>query len=106
MRYALAFLLIPACLMLLVPLQLAAQTPDPTGPSVRVDQLAAEVSGIDIAWRCFENITVVVWGSEGSVGDDSDGFSIQARFFRGREPRGPQQQVNTFTAGDQMHPEV
>lgn len=50
---------------------------------------------------------VVVWASEGSVGDDADGTSIQARFFFPPSGTpGPQFQLNEVTAGDQGRPDV
>ena len=80
--------------------------PHPTGPSIRVDSMPTANRGLDVAWRCFEDVTMVVWGSYGSVGNDADGSSIQGRFFLGREPHGPQLQINVFTDGDQLIPEV
>lgn len=50
---------------------------------------------------------VVVWESYGSVGDDSWGYSIQARRFDAAgAPLGPQFQVNTYTTDSQKWPEV
>jgi hypothetical protein len=80
--------------------------PQPTGPSVRADTLAAAVAGVDVAWRCLEDVTMVVWAADPSVGDDQDGWSIQARLFRGGQPLGGQRQVNRTTAGDQIAPSV
>ncbi len=50
---------------------------------------------------------VVVWRSYGSVGSDSSGFSIQGqRYASDGSTAGGQFQVNTYTTGEQGHPEL
>lgn len=50
---------------------------------------------------------VIVWQSDGSVGNDNDGLSIQARLYDGNGlPKGWQFQVNSYTTGNQFAPAV
>jgi len=49
---------------------------------------------------------IVAWRSVGSPGDDSDGTSVQGRWFAPNGVPENQFQVNTFTTGDQEHPDV
>lgn len=50
---------------------------------------------------------VVVWQSNGSLGSDSDGYSIQARLYDGNGlPKGDQFQVNSYTTSNQVAPAV
>lgn len=50
---------------------------------------------------------VVVWQSSGSDGNDSAGYSIQARLYDGNGlPKGNQFQVNSYTTNNQASPAV
>lgn len=50
---------------------------------------------------------VVTWQSSGSTGNDTAGYSVQARRFTDTgTPAGPDFQVNTYTFGDQGYPSV
>ena len=50
---------------------------------------------------------VVVWGSQGSAGTDTDGWSVQGqRFASNGAPLGAQFQVNTYTTSTQYDPFV
>ena len=50
---------------------------------------------------------VVVWDSNGSLGSDSDGYSVQAqRYLADGTPDGSEFQVNSFTPSDQRLPKV
>ncbi|MDH3404322.1 MAG: hypothetical protein OEP45_11940, partial [Acidobacteriota bacterium] len=50
---------------------------------------------------------VVVWQSEGSGGDDTEGWSVQAqRFGADGQPTGGELQVNAYTTSDQRLPAV
>ena len=50
---------------------------------------------------------IIIWESEGSLGDDAAGYSIQAQYYDpSGTPVGGEFQVNTYTTGDQLNPEV
>lgn len=53
-----------------------------------------------------DGVAVVAWSSEGSAGTDTDGTSIQARFFGAAGPLGDQFQVNDETTGNQPGAQV
>lgn len=67
--------------MLLVPALARDQTgtPQPAGPSVRADMQPTRVRHLDVAWRCLVDVTMVAWDADASMGDDTDGWSIQTQ---------------------------
>lgn len=103
-RLARALCLLAACLLVL---PLTAQTPQPVGPGVQVHTFEPGLVGTPkIAWRCEADVTLIAWGSTASPGSDQDSSSVQARFFSGQTPTGPQFQVNQNTEGSQGGPIV
>ncbi len=54
-----------------------------------------------------EGNAVVVWGSDGSSGNDTSAASVQAQLYDGDgAPMGDEFQVNTYTTGNQHYPSV
>jgi hypothetical protein len=50
---------------------------------------------------------IIIWESEGSLGNDSDAYSIQAQYYdASKTPAGGEFQINTHTPGDQLNPAV
>jgi hypothetical protein len=80
---------------------------NPLGPDFQVNTITTSDQGSPrVAVEPSGNF-VVVWSSNHSGGDDSDGTSIQVRRFNPAGfPLGPDFQVNTYTTGDQELPTV
>ena len=78
----------------------------PLGPEFQVNSYTTSEQALPAVTAAGTNF-VIAWRSDGSSGDDSAGFSIQARLVdAGGNPAGPDFQVNTYTTTDQAGPAV
>ncbi len=77
-----------------------------SGPEVQVNTFTADDQD-EAGVAAHDDGFVVVWTSNGSSGDDSDGESVQARRLDAAgEPFGDEFQVNALTTGNQNSPSV
>ena len=84
----------------------ASAAPAPVGGPITPTHTAGNQEGPGVAADAAGRF-VATWQSQGSGGDDDDGFSIQVqRYDSGGGPLGAELQVNTFTAGDQTAPAI
>ena len=79
----------------------------PLGPDFRVNTLTAGTQETPRAGDYGPLGFFVAWESDGSVGNDGDGRSIQARIVTGVDQfAGAQEQLNTYITGTQQEPGV
>jgi hypothetical protein len=90
----------------------AAEQPEPLGSQFQVNTYVDSyqqnpVIAMAPSGGSASGAYVVVWGSDGSSGSDSSGFSVQARMFDiAGEPVSDDFQVNTYTSAGQCIPAV
>jgi len=90
-----------------VAMRLLDQDGVPTGDDIPVNVTTTGFQTIVGAAGDPSGRFAVVWGSPASAGSDSDGSSVQARYFDSDgSPLSNQVQVNTHTFGDQARPAV
>lgn len=79
----------------------------PLGPEFQVNDFTTDDQRVSrVAWS-QDGEFVVVWESTGSAGTDTDGPSIQARRFSSSGvPLGAASQVNSYTTGLQIDPQI
>ena len=79
----------------------------PVGASFQVNSLTTGEQARPSLTFTGDGSFMVVWQSEATSGDDTDGTSIQVRAFsRDAVPLGPEVQVNTITTDGQVIPRI
>ena len=79
----------------------------PVGSQFQVNSFTSGDQGKPVVTMDASGSFVVLWESAGSVGADTSGISIQGQFFDSNgDPVGSQFEVNSYTTGDQMSPDV
>ena len=103
MRLVMAGLVVS--LLTAVPVQ--AQAPEPVDDQFQVNSYTTDDQRGSLVAGDTEGNFVVVWGSDGSYGTDSTGFSIQGQLYDASGTRvGSQFQVNSYTTSSQSVPAV
>lgn len=95
-------------LLLLIPgAVLRAQPGPPVGDEFQVNAYTSGSQLLPAAGIAADGSFVVAWGSGGSAGNDSSGYSVQGRRFdTGGTPLGGDFQVNSYTSSDQLFPSL
>lgn len=77
------------------------------GPQFQVNLVTSGTQASAAVARHSQGSFVIVWESASSFGTDTTGYSIQAqRYSTAGTPLGDPFQVNSYTAGDQLAPDV
>lgn len=79
----------------------------PLGPDSQVNTYTTAMQSHPAIGANAQGGFVVAWGSNGSFGNDDDGYSVQVRrFLAGGIPLGAEFQVNTYTTRRQFRPRL
>ncbi len=79
---------------------------NPTGDDFQISTYNTGMQAFPVVDTAPSGDFLIAWQSFGSIGNDQDS-SVQARLFSSDgTPRGDQVQVNTYTSGSQLRPDV